>query len=350
MREEGVLLLSPSHGLGGGIERYVETLESAFAVRGINCRRADLWGSGAAAHARLFARVRRQMQAGERPSRVIAAHRTLLPVASAIALQQGGCGISVICHGSDVWGTRFRIRSQVENYFLRRPDVRVVSASGFTAGTLFDRSPVTVLPPGLSRQWFDILVRAASESEARRSGTELVTAFRLGDWQDKGLPQILQAVAGLTLPGVRLVVCGSGLPSAELQQLVDRYPFCSLRCGLTDVELARQLASADVCVLATRTRFGRNACGEGFGLALLEAQVAGTAVIAPAYGGSHDAYLEGVTGSAPLDESSDALRMLLDEMLRYPDQLHQMSKNAAEWARQCFDPEKYASLVVSRLL
>jgi hypothetical protein len=41
-----VLLLSPSQGLGGGIERYVQTLEWAFAAEGVACQRLDLSGSG----------------------------------------------------------------------------------------------------------------------------------------------------------------------------------------------------------------------------------------------------------------------------------------------------------------
>ena len=120
--------------------------------------------------------------------------------------------------------------------------------------------------------------------------------------------------------------------------------------GLTDQDLARQFASADLFVLATRTRPGRQPSGEGFGLVLLEAQVAGTPVVAPAYGGSHDAYIHGVTGDAPIDETASALGDVLDRLLRDPDQLARMSKHAAEWARECFAPDRYAALAVDRLL
>ena len=113
---------------------------------------------------------------------------------------------------------------------------------------------------------------------------------------------------------------------------------------LTDEELADQLASADVLVLATRTRSGRNPCGEGFGLVLLEAQVAGTPVIAPGHGGSHDAYIEGVTGMAPTDESVPALASVLRNMLGQPDRLAQMSKSAADWSRKCCAPGRTRSL------
>ena len=83
------------------------------------------------------------------------------------------------------------------------------------------------------------------------------------------------------------------------------------RPGLSDRELARQLAGADLFVLATRSRGGRHTSGEGFGLVLLEAQVAGTPVVAPAHGGSHDAYIEGITGLAPMDETAGSLARVM---------------------------------------
>ncbi len=120
----------------------------------------------------------------------------------------------------------------------------------------------------------------------------MTTAFRLGDWRDKGLPQLTAAVAALGRGDVRLTVCGSGQPPPDLLAHVRRYPWCTIRPGLADRELAVQLARSDLFVLATRTRSGRRPCGEGFGLVLLEAQVAGTAVVGPAHGGSPDAYLD----------------------------------------------------------
>jgi glycosyltransferase involved in cell wall biosynthesis len=132
--------------------------------------------------------------------------------------------------------------------------------------------------------------------------------------------------------------------------LVEQHRHCALLPALTDRELAYQLAAADLFVLATRTRPGRHACGEGFGLVLLEAQVAGTPVIAPAYGGSHDAYVAGLTGAAPVDESAEALSIALDMLLQDRERLARMGKRAAEWAREAFAPEQYAPLAVTRLL
>jgi hypothetical protein len=283
-------------------------------------------------------------------TRLVAAHRTLLPVAALLCRYKAVEGISVICHGGDVWRTARGPRPYLERRLMRRTGVRVVAVSSFTAGTLWDTCHAAVLPPGLSGSWFKMLMDAAATPRPWNSGVELVTAFRLGDWRAKGLPELLAAVTALGRDDVRVTICGSSEPPAELQRLVGQYRWCRLRPGLSDRELACQLAAADLFVLATRTRFGRRPSGEGFGLVLLEAQVAGTPVVAPAYGGSHDAFVEGVTGVAPADESAEALTAVLEGLLCDSERLAQMGKRAAEWARECFDPDCYASRVVAKLL
>jgi glycosyltransferase involved in cell wall biosynthesis len=123
-----------------------------------------------------------------------------------------------------------------------------------------------------------------------------------------------------------------------------------LRPGLHDAGLAHELADADLFILATRTRCGRRPSGEGFGLVLLEAQVAGTPVIGPAFGGSHDAFIDRVTGLAPIDETAGALIAVLGDLLEDRAQLGRMGKHAAEWAKSYFLPQQYAARAVARLL
>lgn len=344
------ILLTPSRGRGGGIERYADTVEWALNEQGVECRRVDLSQSGASAHMRMLNQVKEDLRANTRPTRLILAHRALLPIASLLANGRSVCGLSVVCHGNDVWGTRPLVRRALENHLMHRTGVRVVAVSSFTAGALADGCYASVLPPGLSRVWFDTLVDESAHARPRGTGIQLVTTFRLGEWRSKGLPELLAAVAALNKSDIRVMVCGTGEPSQELQRLVSQHPYCTLRSGLTDRELARVLAEADLLVLATRTKRGRHASGEGFGLVLLEAQIAGTPVVGPAFGGSQDAYIEGVTGVAPTDEGAESLARVLDELLRDPCRLGQMGERAAEWARETFAPERYASRAVARLL
>ena len=345
-----VLLLSPSRGLGGGIERYVAAVEWAFVTEGVECRRLDLTGSGARAHVRLLAQGRAILRADPGLTRLVVAHRALLPVAALLARDSAVCGVSVVCYGSDVWGSRWRPRRYLERRLMRGAGVRVVACSNFTAGALMRDCRATVLLPALSRAWFDTLAAAAAGRPGRGRGIRLATAFRLSDWRTKGLPQLVEAVTALGRPDVCLTICGSGNPPDGLLRLVSEYPWCELRPDLSDDELARKLAAADLFVLVTPTKSGRGAVGEGFGLVLLEAQAAGTPVIAPAYGGSHEAYIEGVTGVAPADESAEALTRTLHDLLKDPARLAWMGGHAVQWTRQAFNPERYAQLAARRLL
>ena len=345
------LLLAPSHGRGGGIERYVETIEWALDAQGVSCFRMDLDGAGTGAHARLLRACRRRFGPGDGfPGRVVVAHRSMLPAAALLARQPRSCGISVICHGVEVWAARPKVRRALEDRLMRRPGTRIVAVSNFTAGTLLSNCQATILPPGLSANWFATLVDAAKAEHHREPGIHLMTAFRLVDFRSKGLPQILAAVARLDRPDIRMTVCGSGRPPGELRQLIGEYPWCRLRSGLSNEELAAELAAADLFVLASRTRRGQGASGEGFGMVLLEAQVAGTPVVGPAFGGSHEAFLHQVTGEAPVDETAESLSAVLDRLLKDPARLDQMGRQAAQWSRKCFAPDAYASRVVSALL
>jgi phosphatidyl-myo-inositol dimannoside synthase len=350
-----VLLLSPSLGLGGGIERYVLAIQSAFDDAGVTSRRLDLARPGPAGHRALLAEATAALAGAATPARVIVAHRALLPVATVLARIRAVSGISVVCHGSDVWGNRWLPRWRLESRLMRRSDVRIVASSSFTAGALFPDCRATILPPGLSRTWFRELTSAAGQvgtGGARVPGADLevMTAFRLGEWRDKGLPELTAAIAALGRPDIRLTVCGSGEPPADLLAHVSGYSWCALHPGLTDTDLAARFARSSLFVLATRTRPGRRPCGEGFGLVLLEAQVAGTAVVGPAHGGSPDAYLDGVTGATPGDESVAALARVLDELVRQPGRLDTMGERGAAWARAGFAPDRYAALAVDRLL
>ena len=91
-------------GLGGGIERYVQTVQSAFDDVGVACLRLDLTGPGPAGHRALLAAGGSGAAGGRGgtagTARLIVAHRALLPVAAVLARIRRVSGISVICHGS----------------------------------------------------------------------------------------------------------------------------------------------------------------------------------------------------------------------------------------------------------
>jgi phosphatidylinositol alpha-1,6-mannosyltransferase len=344
-----VLLLTPSRGLGGGIERYAATVEWVLRSKGLAHRRMDLQGSGPKAYATLFVAAQNYLRGDSSPTRLILAHRALLPLATILRRKRDVEGISVLFHGSDVWDRRRGLRQLAESRAMRHPDVRAVAVSNYTAGALSHIRHATVVPPGLSGDWYQMLVEAR-RGRGDQGHLTVVTAFRLTAWKEKGLPEIVNAIASLNRTGLSLVICGTGEAPRELRALLCRYPFCHLRVGLSDSELASQLAAADIFVLATRMRGGRKPCGEGYGMVLQEAQLAGAPVVAPAYGGSHEAFVEGLTGVAPVDEKAETLADVLRDLLDDTKRLAQMSDDAAEWAYQRLFPPRYAELVLNRLL
>jgi phosphatidylinositol alpha-1,6-mannosyltransferase len=347
---EHVLLLSPSRGLGGGIERYVSTIEAVFAQHGVPYRRLDLLNvnraNGLATKARFVQEVREAARKTPGPTRLVLAHCNLLPLVQLLPRSVNFTGATVILHGLEIWAGN-RIRGQ---RIMRHADVRVVTASNFSAGALAGRCHANVLYPGVASDWYHTLINAGEQAQRAPGELNLVTAFRLDDWRDKGLETILEAIRLLGDERLRFTVCGSGPVSPSLQAAIAPYPWCQIKSNLTDEMLAQRLASADLFALATRTRFGENACGEGFGLVLLEAQLAGTPVVAPAYGGSGEAFQPGVTGLAPLDESPEALASVLASLLADDRRRADMGQAAAAWSRSRFEPEAYGEHLLRTLL
>ncbi|NEE00179.1 glycosyltransferase family 4 protein [Phytoactinopolyspora halotolerans] len=345
-----VLLLAPSRGLGGGIERYVSTVEAAFQQHGVCYRRLDLVSAerplNPSGKLHFIREVIRAARVSDGPVRLVLAHRNLLPVVYGVARLSTYAGTTVIVHGSELWsGRRDRGRRM-----LRRPDVRVVAASAFSAGALARDCRATVLHPGVPAAWYRALVEARCESHPGGNEINLVTAFRLADWRSKGLGTLLEAVSMLDDERIRLTVCGTGPVPADLRAATLPYSWCRLQPDLSDSDLAAQLTRADLFVLCTRTRAGAAASGEGFGLVLLEAQLAGTPVIAPAHGGSDDAFLRNVTGVAPVDETPEALRAVLAPLLADGPRRARMGRAAAMWSRTRFEPSEYGERIIHALL
>ena len=354
------LLVSYSDGLGGGIERYVGTVEAALHDAGEPCVRIDMHdresGRSFLDERRPLVKLGRQWRAqrgllraltrqlaARTPRRIVLAYVHLLPVALWATRRYPSVGITVVMYGNEIWapGTIRRVARRL----LRHRRVRPVAISGFSAGALYPLAPAGVLPPGLSADWYDTLVAAGRARPERGPGIRVMTSFRLESWREKGLPELVEAVRSLGRADVSLAICGSGPLPDELRHLVAAHPFCTLHHNLSDADLAAQFAAADLFVLATRLQQAPVRSGEGFGLVLAEAQLTGTPVVAPAYGGCSDAFAPGISGVAPVDQSGAALADAVAGLVGDPDRLASMGQAAASWARAQFDPARYAILV-----
>ncbi|MDT3443984.1 MULTISPECIES: glycosyltransferase family 4 protein [unclassified Pseudofrankia] len=347
-----VLLLAPSGGLGGGIERYLGTVEERLRVGGADVHRLDL--RGPARPPGLRARLRFVVTALRTAVRVgpfdavVTGHPNLIPVAAAaVPLARARHG-PVFFYGIDIWGLRRRNRA----ILTRHPVLHPITISSYSAGTLADVGVAPVLRPGIATSWRETLLAAGSRRPVPGPVPTLLGVFRLNDadWEGKGLRELLAALHMVRerIGPVRLVVAGKGPALDEVHRVVDRHEDVELVESPDDVALAGLYAAADLFVLSTRTRPPRS--GEGYGIVLVEAQLAGCPVVGPVSGGSRDAYLDGVTGATPTDESPEALAAVLADLLSDPARLARMRRQAAEWAQLATQPEEHIRAVFSAVL
>ncbi len=345
-----VLALLPSQGLGGGIESYFMALSEALADLGVELEtvalqtprvpRATLPTKARFALASLLAARRLARTKG---SLLLVLHAGLFPVG---VLAQSLAGFpssrcALFFYGADIWG-----HSRVARGLARRAGWRVVTISSFSAGALVESGPVTMLPPGIPRARYERLVRARRRTEEPQPQVDVLSVFRLDSAESKGALALL--CAGDTLRDRRsdfsLVIAGSGHAQPRLRDAVaQRHKWVSLKENLSFDDLADLYSTANTFVLATRSHQPgeRGFRGEGFGIVLAEAQLAGTPVVAPCLGGSSDAFVEEVTGLRPADESPEALAASIERILGDDDLRRSMARDAQQWAHRRFSPDCY---------
>ena len=343
-----VLALLPSEGLGGGIEAYVKGVLDQVSTSGALVQRLVLT-SGPGRRSLTLRKVAFAARSALRGLRgrsgtapvVVCFHAGLLPVAILCrALSGSRAPVKLFCYGAEIWS-----QSWLWRQLVRRSNVRLITISDFMAGALVNLRPAAVLMP-----WYpggplaENSAHRAAERRALAGVLRVLSVFRLEDFERKGGRVLLEAVERLRSEGsdVRLTVAGVGEPNRVLDDLVtpNRRAWLHIVRSPDDTQLATLYRSADLFVLATRLEVRPQPYGEGFGIVLLEAALASLPVVAPAAGGGHAAFLEGVTGLRPADESVDALTRVLAWAGRRPDELRTMGRNGQCWATRAFDPER----------
>lgn len=272
----------------------------------------------------------------------------LVPAGIVAARITGARRVPVLFHGTDMWTMSPHLR-----FLLRRdPLLYPVTTSSFGAGALSTVRMGAILPPGLDHHWRETLLAEAARRRPLPPIPTVLSVFPLDEWDAKGLPALLEAVktASRTLGPVRLVIAGPGPAPGALHAHIAAREHTELHEDPGDEALARLYATADLFALCTRTRTTAPASGEAHGTALIEAQLAGCAVIGPAQGGSRDAYQRGMTGWTPADESAPALAHILQDLLADRARLARAGRQASEWARAITDPGDHTRAVFAALL
>lgn len=358
-RRGHVIALLPSWGVGGGIEAYcAAVLESLKALEvptttvalrrrrgGLGLLRKPYFTVKACVAAW---RLRREV------TTILVCHSGL----TAVGILTGIFGaasrgsIKVLFYGKDVWTISTPLQ-----WLIRISGVGLVTISNFSAAGLLGLGLSTVLRPGIPRATFDAYTAIGRDRGSRSSpGIRIISTFRLIDAESKGAYVLIEAVERVRtrLPDtpIRLVIAGSGPAPQSLRERVTSLPWVELVPSPRLDELAKLYESSDVFVLATQpVAPGRKTgfVGEGFGLVLVEAQLAGLPVVAPRIGGSADAFLPGLTGTMALDHTPEALETVLTQLVQSAHIRERLGANAYEWARLEFNPNEYM-LQVGRAL
>ena len=169
---------------------------------------------------------------------------------------------------------------------------------------------------------------------AARKGSHFVTVSRLVHY--KRVDVIVAAFNRLGLP---LVVVGRGPERDALAAVAG--PNVELAGALDDEALATVLAEARGFVIAAV---------EDFGIAPVEAQAAGTPVVALGRGGALETVVDGETGTFFREQSPEAIVAAVERLLRMEDRIDpaRLRAQAERFSRPRFE-QAYRAFVESRL-
>lgn len=332
MNQQRLLLLSPSSGLGGGIERVMSAVETHWTGP---VARVDLMPLDEAARSKLRpdGTVSRTAIADFAARALKAAHESradvvfcgllgLLPVASAVALTRR-CKLALLAHGVEVWVPL----GPAERMLIRRCS-RVLAVSSFTATMLsrragLDPGDVQVLPLPMA----DPLAAAAQHPVGAHAGRQpvVLTVSRIARIDRfKGHFDIARCFVQVLerRPDARWIVVGDGDDLGALQAESRRLGIeraVTFTGRISDAELTKLYRSAALFALPSFTDINADPpAGEGFGLVYAEAGAFGLPIIgATPGGGSADFVLHNQTGITvkphATDELTDAIVRLLDD-------------------------------------
>ncbi|MFW6731803.1 MAG: glycosyltransferase [Synechococcus sp.] len=246
-------------------------------------------------------------------------------------------------HGVEVWGRALPPLAAS----LRRCH-SLAASSGFTREQLLAQPgpwpPVQVIHPPAAL-WPDDTPPAPLPS-----GLRLLTVARLAAAERyKGHDLLIDALAALAAGDWHWQVVGDGDDRPRLQArvqeagLADRVTFS----GAIDDDALRQ-AYRQCNLLAMPSVCGERAdgswTGEGFGIAYLEAAMAGRAALACRRGGQTDLVQHGLTGWL-VDPDPDAIAAALAEALADPDSLVRRGGAARRRALQHFGRDRFTAAV-----
>lgn len=234
------------------------------------------------------------------------------------------------------WWTR--IGGELINHFMRiydfevsqRPDILVANSKNIQARIkkFYRRDSVVIYPP-VDRSEFSRQSSAIRQSESRRLKADSYFLVLNRLVRGKGTEIIVEACSKLGLP---LKIAGTGPELDNLKKIAGKN--VQFLGWVSDGERVKLLQEAKALIVASED--------EDFGITSIEAQAAGTPVIAPASGGFLETVVDGKTGllyGGPGMVNVDELVKVLGEFREEQFSAEDLRKNAEKFSKERFKKE-----------
>lgn len=314
------MLLAPSRGLGGGIERYVSTVIDALEDAGARVVRRDLVDSGSRSRAR---KARACATAALdvvrlRPTHVFVMHPNLFTLGRHLARVARATALGW------VYGVEVFTAEKAAAVVKRAAGLHLVAISHYTKSwlTRAGASDVAVVHGALSPAWLALAATvSANRVEAPQTTLCAVTRFD-EDVAFKGVDTLIELVARFERHGapIELDLIGLGPLLSHYRALaVERGVAHRVRFHgyLPDAAMADVMARAHLFALPSRVDPAGTA-GEGLGIVYLEAASLGVPVIGSTSGGAAETVVDEVTGvlvdPTDIDALEEAVTRLRDDV------------------------------------
>jgi glycosyltransferase involved in cell wall biosynthesis len=205
----------------------------------------------------------------------------------------------------------------------------VLAPSDFVARRLRTqgvRRPIEVLPTGVDLEHFRPGGRAAAREALGLAADDRVLLYAGRLDREKNLSFLLDAVARVHAPRIRLLIVGRGTQTAALRReaaLRSMGERAEFRGGVTPDRLSTYYQAADLFVFASTT--------ETQGLAVLEAMASGLPVVAVRASGVEEVVAEGVSGLL-VPEDAGAFAAAVSQILADTDLASKLALGGREAA------------------
>lgn len=348
-----LLIVAPSRGFGGGIERVADLVEACWEGP---VRRLDLYDASRSGRSvggpqlKAMLALRACVSAArEGPDVVLALHVGLLP-AAVMAARLCGRRAALMCMGREVWVPMSKARRTLVRRTSRR-----LAISAFTADVLarradVPRSSISVVTLPVAEPFASAARRPRNRPMAVESELRMLTVSRITkDCRYKGHFTVAKCVAKLAARGraPHWTVVGSGDDLPELLHRCSKLGIGShvdLRGAVTDEELVHLYDTADIMVLPSVADPDADPpVGEGFGLVYAEAGAYGVPSVASEAGGGSSAFVrDGENGLTVVPGSANALADALELLRADPALRRRLGHNARERVLAHHLPEHFA--------